>query len=902
MSNDFPIEPNQPNSGQNQPQGGEDFLDLGAELERKSQAQSRPQGDGSWLLDGEEPAAPEIAPVAPLVEPLPQTPADPVMAEPAQTEPVANEPVMESPPQLVPSGEVPSQPAEEAAPEAEPWLMQVEEQQQGAGAPTVTVPVTLQASYCEPEPTSYAVGRAAKRGVIALAMSVGLMGVVQISRQEVRTGSGDAPAPAKLEKDLYADTVLVGPSSSNRLAANQPAPKPTIPATFTRPANPDELTIWDTPAADVRPEEETSAPFDLEDPGVGVESVAESVGTSEPSLQPGVQPSASWTEEEITAEIEELARLADALEGAQPEMEVTFVSEPDLWSEERIDEEIADLQKAASDPHPYQPWAHVQDEYPLFCGPVCIDGNSVEAEELFAQRVTADARWWQAVDPYPITPEATAYEEPEWMLAEYSEITFVPEMPQPLVPNLESLDALTGSFQQTPFAWYEPELVEPELEALEEPVILAYEPEVLSAPELDEEPIILLAEAEPMPEMMPDPMALPAPTSDSLAEGPWVTLPEEAPEPSLLAESSEPLPSDYDEYGQWNLGHGTVSAELAAEESVQGPVTDQVVLEVVEEPTESGEAPTFEILTQEELAMESGSETLTADEALVAGPEVLQADVPDNGAGEVVVLDNEGPEDPRAASRLTASPRGMFDLYGEFLSTGEVPDEAHAGVAPVTIAQAEGHPGAGDSTDEALTMGPTIDPGHVASEVTGDGTPTVEAGPDPVAVAVNGLDTEPLPPTEPEKPTRSGALRRIPSEGRWSGMDIPESHVDDKDRLFTPNVGEIRVTFASGRHLDGKLHSVGQGRVWLDTESGRMALEARGIASLSRTTGNGEDRGQRVVVKTRGGVLVGTLVQRVGDQVTLDTDEGVRMTVTSEEVSDYREERRRVGIRRRASE
>ena len=120
--------------------------------------------------------------------------------------------------------------------------------------------------------------------------------------------------------------------------------------------------------------------------------------------------------------------------------------------------------------------------------------------------------------------------------------------------------------------------------------------------------------------------------------------------------------------------------------------------------------------------------------------------------------------------------------------------------------------------------------------------------------------------------------------------------------VFTPNVGNVRVVLKGGEAFDGRLHSVGQGKIMLDTKMGRMAVDARRADRVDRIT---DDRSvlrgpattastsglKRVKVRTDGGVFYGHLVSREGKRVTLLMDEGFRITLESDDVTEAADRR-----------
>lgn len=140
------------------------------------------------------------------------------------------------------------------------------------------------------------------------------------------------------------------------------------------------------------------------------------------------------------------------------------------------------------------------------------------------------------------------------------------------------------------------------------------------------------------------------------------------------------------------------------------------------------------------------------------------------------------------------------------------------------------------------------------------------------------------PPVDPSRP-----------EGTWEGAVVPVDQIASKTRILTPKVGLVRVTLASGDVAEGRLHSVGHGQVWIESgdreraiarsEIERLEQVGPSVGSLAPVPANFAESnartvaGSRVRVRTAGGLFYGQIVARDGDTLTLETDEGVRVTV-----------------------
>jgi hypothetical protein len=132
--------------------------------------------------------------------------------------------------------------------------------------------------------------------------------------------------------------------------------------------------------------------------------------------------------------------------------------------------------------------------------------------------------------------------------------------------------------------------------------------------------------------------------------------------------------------------------------------------------------------------------------------------------------------------------------------------------------------------------------------------------------------------------------------GIWEGRTVPLDAVAKSARLLTPQVGRVRVLIHGGEVFEGRLYAVGRSHLWLDTDLGRMALDASQMATIEHLSspdgtptlgarGSQELDGlPRVRVRTLGGVLYGRLLGREQRNVTLITDGGARITVESDDI------------------
>jgi hypothetical protein len=207
------------------------------------------------------------------------------------------------------------------------------------------------------------------------------------------------------------------------------------------------------------------------------------------------------------------------------------------------------------------------------------------------------------------------------------------------------------------------------------------------------------------------------------------------------------------------------------------------------------------------------------------------------------------------------------------------------------------------------------DPGQLAGEPSAPG-PAVAAEPAPPAEEPgvptiqidwgDGASAAPAPPVAaapedpaPTAPVEEGGLREASPEelaAVWSGAAIPVEALRGAERVMTPGVGRVRVVLARGEVFEGRLYAVGQRKLWLETELGRMALldwqvdRIEHIVAADGTPLSGGDSARDLAglpgvrVRTAGGVFYGKLLSRDGDSVVIVTDSGGRVTLSGAEV------------------
>lgn len=131
----------------------------------------------------------------------------------------------------------------------------------------------------------------------------------------------------------------------------------------------------------------------------------------------------------------------------------------------------------------------------------------------------------------------------------------------------------------------------------------------------------------------------------------------------------------------------------------------------------------------------------------------------------------------------------------------------------------------------------------------------------------------------------------------WRGSEVPLEAVRAPAKTLMPRVGNVRVFTTSGDVFDGRLYAVGQNRVWLDAEPGRIGLdgervekiEVLGPASGTETADSKpapEAGKKRVRVRVPGGMLYGSVLKAEGDEVILAMDDGGRVRVKASDIEE----------------
>jgi hypothetical protein len=234
-------------------------------------------------------------------------------------------------------------------------------------------------------------------------------------------------------------------------------------------------------------------------------------------------------------------------------------------------------------------------------------------------------------------------------------------------------------------------------------------------------------------------------------------------------------------------------------------------------------------------------------------------------------------------------------------TTAEKPPAAKppAGKTPSEPQPTPAQPTPGEVASTSTPTGEPPTPVEPAPTPAGD--PVAQAEPQPEPAPANEFTPVPFTGTHAEDPANGLAtpkgVRRPDAEelaSLWTERAIPYDAIDSETFLATPRVGAVRVLLKNGEHLQGRLHSVGQGHVRMDIALGRMSVdyaEVREIvqileADLSKKPSGGlpeETAGLLyVTAKVPGGYLTGWLVQRTGGKLTLITEQAKKVTFEDE--------------------
>lgn len=131
----------------------------------------------------------------------------------------------------------------------------------------------------------------------------------------------------------------------------------------------------------------------------------------------------------------------------------------------------------------------------------------------------------------------------------------------------------------------------------------------------------------------------------------------------------------------------------------------------------------------------------------------------------------------------------------------------------------------------------------------------------------------------------------------WRGNHVPLEAVQAPAKTLMPRVGNVRVFTTSGDVFDGRLYAVGQNRVWVDAEPGRIGLDGDRVEKIEvlgpapegvqTSTQDAAPAGKkRVRVRAPGGMLYGSVLKAEGEEVLLALDDGGRVRVKAGDIQD----------------
>lgn len=126
----------------------------------------------------------------------------------------------------------------------------------------------------------------------------------------------------------------------------------------------------------------------------------------------------------------------------------------------------------------------------------------------------------------------------------------------------------------------------------------------------------------------------------------------------------------------------------------------------------------------------------------------------------------------------------------------------------------------------------------------------------------------------------------------WRGDSIPPEAIRAPAKTLMPRVGDVRVFTTTGDLFEGRLYAVGQNRVWLDTEPGRVGLDGDHVerieAIMASAPGGGGQAvpGRRVRVRVPGGMLFGNVLKTEGDEVMLLLEDGGKVRVKTGDIEE----------------
>lgn len=129
----------------------------------------------------------------------------------------------------------------------------------------------------------------------------------------------------------------------------------------------------------------------------------------------------------------------------------------------------------------------------------------------------------------------------------------------------------------------------------------------------------------------------------------------------------------------------------------------------------------------------------------------------------------------------------------------------------------------------------------------------------------------------------------------WRGNEVPLEALSAPAKTIMPRVGNVRVFTLAGDVFEGRLYAVGQNRVWIDTQPGRIGLDGSKVqridllpeapaGNLTSASDLHVAGSRRVRVRVPGGMLYGSVLKVEDDDVTLALDSGGRVRVKADDV------------------
>jgi hypothetical protein len=313
----------------------------------------------------------------------------------------------------------------------------------------------------------------------------------------------------------------------------------------------------------------------------------------------------------------------------------------------------------------------------------------------------------------------------------------------------------------------------------------------------------------------------------------------------------------------------------------------------------------------EDLGSEEGEQSASEDGAPSRGPQLVRA-------------------------LLVAGLVGGAVYYGNILYTRYFGAPTEVAVAPVAPGAKPGANTKTPSTDSPAPAKPATDPSVASKDPSADAKPSTTAPSSkdakkpavstrtPSASPGTGGARKPEPVATAEQaqpeggaslPSSTGADHKSPSsfpdlasndfewassdllELIWRGNEVPLQAVHAPAKTLMPRVGTVRVLTTAGDVFEGRLYAVGQDRVWVDAEPGRIGLDGARVekievlgqvaASVQPNVQEKELVGKkRVRVRVPGGMLYGSVLKSEGEEVVLALDDGGRVRVKAGDIED----------------